>query len=296
MAMSEQHAQARVAAPRSSLSDKWRTFRTAGWLGWQIESNWTDPTLFAVYSLLRPIASALILVVMYRIVGSETAAALFPGMYVGNALFMYVGALIAGVSWVIIEDREFYQMLKYIYVSTSGIFWYLAGRAVAKFVITTIAVVVLLVFGRFFLSVPLHLADIDWALFAAVFPLGIVTTVGFGLLMAGVMLLAARHGEGYTESVAGALYLLSGVVFPLDVLPSWLQAVGRAIPLTYWMEGLRRALNQPFGSALASYSDATLVAVLAVSSIITIVAAAAFFRGMERITRQRGLMDQLTEH
>ena len=39
--------------------------RTSAWLGWQIESNWADPFLFIVYSLLRPIATALILAGMF---------------------------------------------------------------------------------------------------------------------------------------------------------------------------------------------------------------------------------------
>ena len=35
-----------------------RSFRMAAWLGWQIESNWTDPFLFAVYSIVKPLAGA----------------------------------------------------------------------------------------------------------------------------------------------------------------------------------------------------------------------------------------------
>jgi hypothetical protein len=46
----------------------WRSFRMAAWLGWQIESNWTDPFLFAVYSIIKPLAGAAILVVMYGII------------------------------------------------------------------------------------------------------------------------------------------------------------------------------------------------------------------------------------
>ena len=38
-----------------------RSFKVAAWLGWQIESNWTDPFLFAVYSIVKPLASAGIL-------------------------------------------------------------------------------------------------------------------------------------------------------------------------------------------------------------------------------------------
>ena len=31
------------------MKEVWRSFRMATWLGWQIESNWTDPFLFAIY-------------------------------------------------------------------------------------------------------------------------------------------------------------------------------------------------------------------------------------------------------
>lgn len=267
----------------------------SAWLGWQSESNWADPWLFIVYSLVKPIAAAMILVVIYRIVGSATADALFPGMYVGNAFFMYVGALMFGASWVIIDDREYYQVLKYVYISSAGMFWYLAGRTVAQFIVSTFAVIVLLLFGRYALGV--SLAGVNWGLFAMVFPLGILTCFGFGFVLAGVLLLSARHGEAYAESVAGALYLLCGVVFPLDVLPGWLQAVGKVIPLTYWVEAIRRALlGEGFGQALAGYSDTTIVSVLVVSTVFTLVGSIVFFTAMDRIARQRGLLDQLTEH
>ncbi len=52
---------------RAGLAESWRSFRIAAWLGWQVESNWTDPLLFAVYSLVRPLAGAAILVVMYSV-------------------------------------------------------------------------------------------------------------------------------------------------------------------------------------------------------------------------------------
>ena len=50
------------------LDSFWRSFRTAAWLGWQIESNWTDPFLFAIYSIVKDLASAAMLVVMYSII------------------------------------------------------------------------------------------------------------------------------------------------------------------------------------------------------------------------------------
>ncbi len=290
-------APAAGSGPAVSWRERWQTFRMSAWLGWQVESNWADPLLFAIYSMAKPIAGALILVIMYRVVGGESAQALFPGMYIGNALFMYVGALMFGVSWVVLEDREFFQLLKYIYISTAGMFWYLCGRAVAKFLVTTVAVVILLVFGAAFLGVPLHLGQINWGLFAAVFPPGLLGIVGFGFLLAGVLLISARHGSGYVESVSGALYLLSGVVFPLDVLPGWLQAVGKVIPVTYWLEGLRRALlGGTYTQALAGFSDSRLVLTVAVTGVVTLAVSVLFFNRMADVARSRGLIDQLTEH
>ena len=35
-----------------------RTLKWSAWLGWQIESNWTTPWLFAAYVLLKPVAGA----------------------------------------------------------------------------------------------------------------------------------------------------------------------------------------------------------------------------------------------
>ncbi len=56
----------------------WRSFRTASWLGWQIESNWTDPFLFAVYSIVKPLSGAAILVVMYTVItGGDFASPVF---------------------------------------------------------------------------------------------------------------------------------------------------------------------------------------------------------------------------
>ena len=62
-----------------------RSFLMATWLGWQIESNWTDPFLFAVYSIVKPVAGAMILVVMYGVITQGNfGAPLFPYIYLGK--------------------------------------------------------------------------------------------------------------------------------------------------------------------------------------------------------------------
>ena len=52
----------------SGFRDVRKAFVTATRLGWQMEANWTDPILFLIYSVAKPLASALILVVMLDVI------------------------------------------------------------------------------------------------------------------------------------------------------------------------------------------------------------------------------------
>ena len=82
----------------------------ATWLGWQIESNWTRPFLFAIYSIIKPLAGAAILVVMYSVITQGNFnTPIFPYLYYGNAFYQYVGAIMTGISWAVIDDREHYK-------------------------------------------------------------------------------------------------------------------------------------------------------------------------------------------
>ena len=123
------------------MSEAIRSFRTAAWLGWQIESNWTDPFLFAVYSVIKPVAGAAILVVMYGIItAGNFDTPLFSFIYIGNAFYIYVAQIMTGISWAVIDDREHYRTLKYLYIAPMRITYYLIGRGVARFITATISV------------------------------------------------------------------------------------------------------------------------------------------------------------
>ncbi len=270
-----------------SRSEALRSLRVAAWLGWQIESNWADPFVFAIYSLVKPLAGALILVFMYAVIAKGgLQSPLFPGVFVGNALFIYVPAVLAGISWTIIDDREHYGMLKYVYTAPVNVLTYLVGRGVAKTMVATIAVVMMLLLGTLALGVPIRFGGIDWPLV-----LGSAMLAFFGILLGGVTLVTARHNYGVGEAVAGGLYLLCGVVFPLDTLPSWLSSIGRAIPITYWVEAMRRALLGERTALFSGLSNGALVAILAGSTVVLAVLAVLVFRLAERRARAKGLLD-----
>ncbi len=281
-------------------STSWRSFRMAAWLGWLIESNWTDPFLFAVYSIVKPLSGAAILVIMYGIIsGGNFNTPLFPYIYLGNAFYIYVGAVMTGVSWAVVDDREHYKTLKYMYIAPIYIPVYLLGRGVARFITGSIAVFITIIAGVLFLKVPLHFADINWGLFLVTLIVGVVMLAMLGLLLAGVTLTVARHEGFIGEATAGALYIFSGAVFPLDVLPEWIRPVGYFMPTTYWLELLRRSLVGNVAQAfptLANFTNMEILGILLGLSIFFGVVSVYVFRWCDSRARELGLIDRTTNY
>ena len=273
-----------------------RSLKMAAWLGWQIESNWATPFLFAIYSIAKPIAGALILVLMYMVIAQGGVQhPLFPQIFVGNAFYIYVAMVLMGVSQAVIEDREHYGMLKYMYVAPLNIYAYLLGRGVTQAIMATVAVLIMLIFGIIVLGIPMPPATIDWGMLFAAWLFGLASLAFQGIFLGGISLITARHSFYIGDAVAGALYLLCGAVFPIDVLPKPLQLLGQALPLTYWLEALRRALlGDGAGQLLSSLSDRALLLILAGSMVLLAVLSIGFYRWAENRAREKGLIDMQT--
>lgn len=301
-----------TVSPRSTsqqprVRQAWRAFTTAANLGWRMEANWTDPVLFFIYSVAKPVSAALILVVMIDIISGGKDLTYRSFVVVGTGLWSLVVAGISGPAWAILEDRERYRMIKYIYVSPSDFIVVLVGRGVARLGVGAVGTLITIAFGVVLLGVPFDVAVVDWPLLVTVIALGIVTIVGIGLLIGAVCLQSRQESWSYPDAVAGALFLVAGAVFPLSVLPVPLQVVGLLTPLAWWIEGVRHAVfprgPSSIGGPGSTWSqltdtpapDATtiLVVLLVIGAVVTLVAAAVF-RASEGRAKDRGLLDRTT--
>lgn len=271
-------------------------YATAAWLGWQIESNWADPFLFAIYAVARPLATAFMLAGMYWAVsGAHIRHEVFGAIYVANAFHNYVTQVLVGMGWIVVEEREQYETLKYVYASPIGIFTYLAGRSVVKFALASVSVVLTLAAGWWLLGVHWSWGHVQWAPLLAAFALGLLATVFLGFLLAGWGLLLPRIAMTVNEGVAVSLYLLCGVIFPIDVLPRALQLLALALPFTYWYEAIRRfLLGHGASLRLSSWSDGALLLALAVTTAAFVAISRWGYFALERRARQEGRLDQTT--
>lgn len=277
-----------------------RSFLTAAWLGWKIESNWTDPFLFAVYSIVKPLAGAFIIVVMYGVIANGNYdTPIFAYIYIGNAFYRFVGDVMTGISFAIIDDREHYRTLKYIYTAPVNIPFYLLGRGVARILASSFAVIIIMTVGVLFLHLQFDLQKVDWPLFLVALLVGIVMLAMLGLILAGVTLVTANHQYAIGDAVSGALFLFSGAIFPLEVLPVWLRPVGFIIPVSYWLELLRRALIGNVAQAFPTFtalSNLQLLGILIGLAVVFGVASVFIFRLCDHAAREGGLIDLTTNY
>jgi ABC-2 type transport system permease protein len=272
--------------------------RTSAWLGWQVEANWADPFLFLVYAVAKPLATTLILFFMVRVVSAGSATEeTFLFLFLGNTFFLYVTEVLIGISWAVFRDREDYETLKYIYTAPIRFLPYLLGRGVTKMTTATLGVLVALLFGRFALGLPIGDASTPWGLVALAVLLGLVAVVWLGIILAGASLIVARHSINMNEGLSGLFYLLSGAVFPLEVLPRWAQSISLALPFTYWLELLRRLiLGRPYAAPLAGIPNAALWGILALSTAVLTGVALLWFRWCEHVARAQGRIDWKTNY
>src|SRR5438132_6655468 len=76
----------------------------------------------------------------------------------------------------------------------------------------------------------------------AVLAASTVPLIGLGILTAVLPLLSPQKGEQMSVAVQGFLLLVSGVYYPLTVLPQPMQVAGMLSPLTYALAGIRSSL------------------------------------------------------
>ncbi len=273
----------------------WTGFRTALRLGWAVEANWTDPLLFGIYALARPLSAALILVLIYTVITGGQRSEYLSFLIIGAAFWNLVQGSMAGLVSGVLDDRERYRMLRYVYVTPVPFLSVLIGRGTARFAVTVTGGVITLAVAVLFLGVRIDPFEIRWPMFLAALLLGLPAVVGLGVAMAGLVLQMRHDSWSYPEAVSGALYLLSGAIFPIDVLPGFLQPVALALPITWWLEAVRRALiGAGAPGRLEAFSDASVLLTLLVTSAVFGALAWLLFRTLDRRARERGLIDNST--
>ncbi|MDQ7827906.1 MAG: ABC transporter permease [Armatimonadota bacterium] len=286
-----------AAPPRSRLASALRAVRMGAWLGWQVQANWTDPLLFFIYSIARPLGGALILVFMFAVVAGGRRGPLLDFFLVGAALWPYVVWTMQGLGWAVLEEREHFKMIRYVYTAPIPFWAFLVGRGLSMTLTGLAPMLITLLLGVVALDLPLVFSPERAAYALAAFLLGLAGLVAMGLLLVGVVFLISGEAWRLPEAVGAALYLLSGAIFPVTVLPGWLQGPARVVPVTWWLEAMRRALL-PAGHprSFPALDDGAVLALLGLTVALAALMGGLVYQAGLWSARRRGILDAETHY
>ena len=100
-----------------------------------------------------------------------------------------------------------------------------------------------LVFGAVALFAQVGASPLDLLQCLVVFLVASLGFLGIGLMAAVLPVMSTENGAQATHIIQGVFLLISGVYYPVSVLPAWLQPISYLSPATYALQACRKILG-----------------------------------------------------
>ena len=184
----------------------------------------------------------------------------FAFVLVGIA-FMRYQSVAMGTFSATIRTGQMMGTLEAMLVTPTRLFTILLSSSLWSFAFTSIQVLFYLLLGVVVFGVDLGHANVAAA--AVVQILTILVFSGIGILSASFTMVF-KQGDPINFLFGSVSTLLGGVLYPITVLPAWLQPVSYLLPLTYSLSAMRRAilLGDPLGALMPDLLPLVLFAVV----------------------------------
>jgi ABC-2 type transport system permease protein len=88
----------------------------------------------------------------------------------------------------------------------------------------------------------LHMPDANFLAAVLVLAVASVSFIGIGMMTAVLPLISPEKGTQIGFVGQGILLVVSGVYYPVSVLPGWMQWLSKISPATYALDGIRKAI------------------------------------------------------
>src|SRR6478736_1028279 len=200
-------------------------FLTRRYWGWELA--------FLVYS----VAGALSISLIGAAAGDDR---LLLTLIIGAVFWNYLSVVFSWIAETISVER-WEGTLEYTFMAPIRRWTQLLGSCVYAMgyglVHTAAMMVVLVIFYR-----QLDLGVTNVATASVFVLLGSFSFVGIGMMAAILPLLYVERGAQMTFVIQSCLLLVSGVYYPVSVLPEWMQAISKLSPATYVLDGVRAAM------------------------------------------------------
>ena len=142
----------------------------------------------------------------------------------------------------------------------------------------------ILLFGVVALFFDLDLSQANFAAALVVLLVASISFIGIGMMTAVLPLISPEKGTQLGFIAQGLLLVVSGVYYPVEVLPQWMQWISVISPATYALDGMRDAIID--GAGITAMGDELWP--LVVIGIVSVPLGLEVFRRGERYAKRHG--------
>jgi ABC-2 type transport system permease protein len=227
----------------STMMHQWRATYAFFERNWNLTRRyWAWELVWLVYNVVNALSVTFIGESAQMVTGAKVDTnLLILYLLIGTSVWTYLSVSFDGVTDIINMER-WEGTIEYTFMAPISRFTHMVGSclyAVGHGMLFTF--LQLIVVSAFF-HLDLSHANYVTAIFLLL--LGSISFIGFGIATAVLPLLFTEKGMQMSFIVRAIILLVSGVYYPISVLPGWMQPAARISPATYVLEGLRVAIIQ----------------------------------------------------
>jgi ABC-2 type transport system permease protein len=202
-------------------------------------------------------------------------------LLVGAVLWAYLGIIFEFLTETVAWER-WEGTIEYTFMAPLRRSAHLAGMGVFAVLYGLVrAVLLFMVVATFF---DLELPSVDPVAALVVVLVASISFTGIGMMTAVLPLISPEKGAQLGFVAQGILLVVSGVYYPVEVLPGWMQALATISPATYALDGTRAAILD--GAGIADLGGDLLA--LVVIGAVAVPAGLALFGAGERYAKRHG--------
>jgi ABC-2 type transport system permease protein len=208
------------------------------------------------------IANTLTIVFIARAAGLGPARenTLATALLVGAVIWAFLGIIFEFMTETVAWER-WEGTIEYTFMAPLSRTMHLGGMGAYAVLYGLIRASIL--FGVVAAFIGIHMTDANYSAALALLAIASVSFIGIGMMTSVLPLISPEKGAQLGFVAQGMMLVVSGVYYPVSVMPGWMQAIATFSPATYAIRGCRASIID--GAPLAWGNVWPLLVIAAVS-------------------------------
>jgi ABC-2 type transport system permease protein len=248
-----------------------------------VKRYWGWEVVWLAYSIANSLSVTFIGAGASEITGESQINTNFLITYllIGTLVWRFLANIFNNISEMIAWER-WEGTIEYTFMAPVRRFNQMIGQTIFAIVYSLFFTIIIGIVVTAFFDLSFEGADYTSAL--VILLVGSLSFVGIGVVASILPLLYPERGAQMTNIVQAFFLLVSGIYYPVSVLPGWLQVLAKISPATYVLEGMRAALLPETAEA----SPTSYVWPLLIMGIVMLPLGIYLFQRAERYTKRTG--------